>query len=99
MGGNLYGNTWQGGSGGGGTVHKLSQSSGNWTLTTLYSVSGSGFAIGRVVMDSSGNLYEALHEGGAFKTVTSSNSLRRMAVGFSPTCTILAAPTGRIPLA
>jgi len=64
--GNLYGNTWQGGPGGGGTVYKLTNSGGNWTETTIYSVPVSGFAVGRVVKDSSGNLYEALQGGGGF---------------------------------
>lgn len=63
--GNLYGNTWQGGPGGGGTVYKLSPSGGNWTFTLLYSVPGSGFTVGRIVRDSSGNLYNLLQNGGA----------------------------------
>ena len=40
--GNLYGNTWQGGPGGGGTVYKLTNSGGNWTETTIYSVPNAG---------------------------------------------------------
>ena len=36
--GNLYGNTWQGGPGGGGTVWELSPSGSNYTFTLLYSV-------------------------------------------------------------
>ncbi len=64
--GNLYGNTWQGGPGGGGTVYKLTNSGGNWTETTIYSVPVAGYAVGRVVRDSSGNLYEALQGGGGF---------------------------------
>ncbi len=64
--GNLYGNTWQGGSGGGGTVYELSPSGGgNWTLTTIYSIVGNGFTVGRLVLDS-GNLYEVSQSGGAF---------------------------------
>jgi uncharacterized repeat protein (TIGR03803 family) len=63
--GNLYGNTWQGGPGGGGTVFELSPSGSNYIFTLLYSVPVSGFAVGRVARDSSGNLYEALQNGGA----------------------------------
>ncbi|MFZ0792912.1 MAG: choice-of-anchor tandem repeat GloVer-containing protein [Candidatus Korobacteraceae bacterium] len=63
--GNLYGNTWQGGPGGGGTVWELSPSGSNYTFTLLYSVPGSGFAVGRLARDSHGNLYEALQNGGA----------------------------------
>jgi len=64
--GNLYGNTWQGGPGGGGTVYKLTPNGGNWTETTLYSVPNTGFAVGRLVRDSAGNLYNALQGGGGF---------------------------------
>ena len=64
--GNLYGNTWQGGTGGGGTVYELTPNGGNWTFNLLYSVPNAGFAVGRVILDSSGNLYEALQKGGAF---------------------------------
>ncbi len=65
--GNLYGNTWQGGSGGGGTVWELSPSGGgNYTFNLLYSVIGNGFAVGRLARDSNGNLYGALQNGGAF---------------------------------
>ncbi len=65
--GNLYGNTWQGGSGGGGTVWQLSPSGGgNYTFNLLYSVPVAGFAVGRLTMDSSGNLYGVLQNGGAY---------------------------------
>lgn len=60
--GNLYGNTFQGGLYSGGTVYQLTQSSGNWSLTTL--TSGNWYAIGRLAIDSAGNLYEATTEGG-----------------------------------
>jgi uncharacterized repeat protein (TIGR03803 family) len=63
--GNLYGNTWQGGAGGGGTVYELSPNGSNWTFNLLYSVPNAGFAVGRVVLNS-GNLYESLQDGGAF---------------------------------
>ena len=65
--GNLYGNTWQGGPGGGGTVYELSPSGGgNWTETTIYSVPVAGYAVGRLFLDSAGNLYNALQGGGGF---------------------------------
>ena len=64
--GNLYSNTWQGGPGGGGTVYELSPSGSNYTFTLLYSVTGSGYAVGRLLRDSHGNLYEALQEGGTY---------------------------------
>ncbi len=63
--GNLYGNTWQGGAGGGGTVYELSPNGSNWTFNLLYSVPNAGFAVGRVVLNS-GNIYESLQDGGAF---------------------------------
>lgn len=68
--GNLYGNTWQGGSGGGGgTVWELSPNGSNWTLTTIYTVpSTNGNAVGRLVRDSNGNLYEAMQSGGGFNS-------------------------------
>jgi uncharacterized repeat protein (TIGR03803 family) len=63
--GNLYGNTWEGGSGGGGTVYKLTPSgSGNYSFSVIYSVPVAGFAVGRVALDSAGNVYEALQNGG-----------------------------------
>jgi uncharacterized repeat protein (TIGR03803 family) len=64
--GNLYGNTWQGGSGGGGTVYQLMPSGGNWTFNLLYSVPVAGFAVGRVALDSHGNVYNALQNGGTY---------------------------------
>ncbi|MGC2111621.1 MAG: choice-of-anchor tandem repeat GloVer-containing protein, partial [Candidatus Korobacteraceae bacterium] len=64
--GNLYGDTWQGGSQGGGTVFELSPSGDNWSLTTLYSFPGNGFAVDRLTMSSAGNLYGTLQQGGAY---------------------------------
>jgi uncharacterized repeat protein (TIGR03803 family) len=69
--GNLYGNTNQPGTGqggsGGGTVYELSPNGSNWTYKRLYTVPyNGGFGYGRVVLDSNGNLYEALQAGGAF---------------------------------
>jgi uncharacterized repeat protein (TIGR03803 family) len=65
--GNLYGNTFQGGANGGGTVWELSPNGSSWTLTTIYTVpTAHGEAVGRVTRDSSGNLYQLLQAGGAF---------------------------------
>jgi uncharacterized repeat protein (TIGR03803 family) len=66
--GNLYGNTYQGGPGGGGTVWELSPSGSNWNFTLLYRVPVSGYAVGRVARDSNGNLYQALQGGGTYNT-------------------------------
>jgi uncharacterized repeat protein (TIGR03803 family) len=56
--GNLYGTTSNGGVGGGGTVFELIPSNGSWTLTTLYSFSGSGCGPeAALVLDGAGNLY------------------------------------------
>jgi uncharacterized repeat protein (TIGR03803 family) len=60
----LYGNTWTGGSGGGGTVWRLPSAGG--TLELLYSVPVAGYAVGRVTMDSNGNLYNVLQNGGVY---------------------------------
>lgn len=64
--GNLYGNTDQGGSGGGGTVYELTPNGSAWNFNLLYSVPHGGSAIDHVTLDSSGNLYETLQTGGAF---------------------------------
>lgn len=64
--GNLYGDTWQGGSQGGGTVFELSPSGRSWSLTTLYSFPGNGFAVDRLTTDLTGNLYGTLQQGGAY---------------------------------
>jgi uncharacterized repeat protein (TIGR03803 family) len=73
--GNLYGTTQFGGTkagfDNGGTVYRLSPSSGGWTETLLYSFPGSYFGpdgdlpAGSVVMDSQGNLYGVAQAGGA----------------------------------
>ena len=62
--GNLYGNTWQGGPGGGGKVYELLYP--NWTFSLLHSFVGNGYSLGRMALDSSGNLYGVLQNGGAF---------------------------------
>ena len=64
--GNLYGNTGYGGSGGGGTVYQLTPNGSSWNFNLLYTVPHGGNALGRVTLDSSGNLYQTLQTGGAF---------------------------------
>ncbi len=63
--GNLYGGTTTGGSGGGGTIFELTSSGGRWTLSVLYSFSGSGGPASALVMDTSGNLYGTTVQDGA----------------------------------
>ncbi len=64
--GNLYGTTISGGANNKGSVFELEKSGGNWTLTTLYSFSGSDGAepMGGLVMDAAGNLYGTTSTGG-----------------------------------
>jgi len=68
--GNLYGTTTDGGSGGGGTVFKLSPSDGGWTYSVLYSLTGSiGDSCGpawALTMDAVGNLYDTTGCDGAY---------------------------------
>ncbi len=65
--GNLYGTTYAGGSGGGGTVFELSPSGGQWHFTLIYSFTGNGGPLwGNLTLDASGNLYGATAGGGAF---------------------------------
>lgn len=63
--GNLYGGTYNGGSGGGGTVYELSPSGSGWSLTVLYSFVGTKWGlVDRLLMDSAGNLYGTTQYGG-----------------------------------
>jgi uncharacterized repeat protein (TIGR03803 family) len=66
--GNLYGTAQVGGTGGGGTVFKLSPSGGgSWTLTTLYSFVETADALypnSSLIFDSVGNLYGTTIGGG-----------------------------------
>jgi uncharacterized repeat protein (TIGR03803 family) len=61
--GNLYGTTYEGGTGGGlgpGTIFELSPGSSGWTEAILYNFtdqSDGGFPLDGVIMDASGNLY------------------------------------------
>ncbi len=67
--GNLYGESFSGGSFGSGTVYKLSPSGGgNYTVTTLYSFTGGadgGEPMSEVAMDAGGNIYGTAAFGGA----------------------------------
>ena len=65
--GNLYGSTSAGGSGNGGTVFRLSPSSGGWALNTLYSFPGQGQGgpHASLTFDGSGNLYGTTYQDGA----------------------------------
>ena len=67
--GNLYGTTQSGGSGGGGTVFKLTNTGSGWTETILYnfpvnSLVDGWFLQGGVVLDSAGNIYGGTLFGG-----------------------------------
>ena len=66
--GNLYGTTFGGGDNGGGTVYELTNSRQNgWTLTTLYSFTGSfGGPYNVLTWDASGSLYGITNGDGAF---------------------------------
>lgn len=74
--GNLYGATAYGGSGGGGTIFKLSPFNGGWTFTLLYSFAGAGSGpnmqcpncpgpFSSLTMDNVGNLYGTTYNDGA----------------------------------
>jgi len=67
--GNLYGNTNQPQTGQGGngasTIYELTPNGSNWSYNRLF-VTGGGFGYGRVALDSSGNVYEAIEAGGVF---------------------------------
>lgn len=71
--GNIYGTTWQGGSGyqpycaefGCGTVFELSPDDGGWSQTLLYAFyTGTTASPGGLVFDTSGNLYGPAGDGG-----------------------------------
>lgn len=70
---NLYGTTVQDGADGGGTIFELTPSTGNWTLTTLYSFPKTGepgaFCWGpeaNLLLDRAGNLYGTTCTNGAY---------------------------------
>jgi hypothetical protein len=65
--GNIYGVTLAGGTSGAGSVYKMTQSSGVWTLTTLYSFTGGadgGTVWAPVTLDKFGNIYGTTRSGG-----------------------------------
>lgn len=65
--GNLYGTTPFGGGIGYGTVFQLTESGGNWTISTLHNFGydpDGGLAFGGLVSDLSGNLYGTTSTGG-----------------------------------
>ncbi len=63
--GNLYGSTQTGGTGGGGTVFKLT--AGNWTYSVLASLTGAGGPLrGELTMDSAGNIYGTTYADGTY---------------------------------
>ena len=67
--GNLYGTTASSGPGGGGTVFKITFTSGSWTFDTLYSFSACNGLCGpqeKLVMDAAGALYGTTSGGGAY---------------------------------
>ena len=55
--GNLYGATTSWGTGGGGTVFKLTPSGGSWTYSVLTSLTGSDGPVASLTMDASSKLY------------------------------------------
>ncbi|MGO9516897.1 MAG: choice-of-anchor tandem repeat GloVer-containing protein, partial [Candidatus Korobacteraceae bacterium] len=64
--GNLYGGTYNGGSGGGGTIYELTPSNGGWNFNVLYSFLGTQWGLAnRLTMDAAGNLYGTTQYGGA----------------------------------
>jgi len=64
--GNLYGTTPFGGSRGGGVVFELSPSNGSWTLTVLYSFTGSYGSRASLTRDTAGNLYGTTSSDGLY---------------------------------
>jgi uncharacterized repeat protein (TIGR03803 family) len=65
--GNLYGTTTYGGSGGGGTVFKLTPANGNWTFTLIYSLEGGAYGSqSKLAMDAVGNLYGTTNVDGLY---------------------------------
>jgi uncharacterized repeat protein (TIGR03803 family) len=65
--GNLYGAATEGGTGGGGTIFRLSSTNGDWTFAVLYSNPGWGISgsFRKLILDASGNLYGTTHCDGA----------------------------------
>jgi len=80
--GNLYGDTYYGGSGNGGTVYELVASGGDWTFNLLYSFTthqNNGGPWATLVIDSAGSLYGTTYaagvgDGSVFKLTPSNGS-------------------------
>ena len=66
--GNLFGTSFDGGSGGGGTIFELSPSGNTWTYKLLYSFTGGrwGGPMATLTMDGAGNLYGTTFVGGLY---------------------------------
>ncbi len=64
--GNIYGVAQTGGIYQGGSVFKLTNSGGTWSLTDLHDFQGDGWPEGDVIFDSSGNLYGTAFGGGVY---------------------------------
>lgn len=61
---NLYGATYYGGMGGGGTVFKLMPSGSGWEFSTIYSFTGSAGPWANLIIDQAGNLYGTTYADG-----------------------------------
>ena len=109
--GNLYGTTYSGGVGNGGTIFELGPSHGGWTFTTIYSFVGSPSCgpAADLILDAAGNLYGttvcdgAYGEGSAFKLTPSGGtwtytSLHEFCANGYPTCSDGYWPSGRLAL-
>lgn len=110
--GNLYGETFGGGNGGGGTEYELTPTNGGWTLSTLYGFSGpyGGGPAEKPVMDSTGSLYGTTYMdgtygyGAAFKltrsnggwTYTSFHDFTGGSDGANPTCSLVFDANGNL---
>jgi len=67
-GGNLYGTTYRDGADLAGSVFKLTQSNGNWTLTSLHDFTGGndgGYPTSSVAVDAHGNVFGTASSGGS----------------------------------
>lgn len=63
---NLYGTTWEGGTGAFGTVFELTPTHGSWMFTVLHSFTGFGGPYANLKMDGVGNLWGTTNQDGAF---------------------------------
>jgi uncharacterized repeat protein (TIGR03803 family) len=64
--GNLYGVTYQGGLGGGGTAFELMPSSGTWMFDLLYSFAGTPDPFANLTLDAAGDIYGTTYYGGPY---------------------------------